>query len=152
MVGGKEQYEKNISSINELRVKLDSLEHEQIEVSSHEDIEKSQTKRQLKLTQMELESQLSSQERKLKLLNMSLEYGLYPTEADLVSLQEFFPEANVRKIYEVERYHRKLAEILDDQFQDEKQNVEQTILELRDRLANIKNQILDLGFVGNISQ
>jgi hypothetical protein len=115
-------------------------------------LKKSQTKRQLKLTQMELESQLSSQERKLKLLNMSLEYGLYPTEADLVSLQEFFPEANVREIYEVERYHRKLAEILDDQFQDEKQNVEQTILELRDRLANIKNQILDLGFVGNISQ
>jgi len=152
MVGGKEQYEKNISSINELRVKLDSLEHEQVEVSSREDIEKSQTKRQLKLTQMELESQLSAQERKLKLLNMSLEYGLYPTEADLVSLQEFFPEANMRKIYEVERYHRKLAEILDDQFQDEKQNVEQTISELRDRIADIKNQILELGFVGHISQ
>lgn len=152
MVGGKEQYEKNISSINELRVKLDSLEHEQVEVSSREDIEKSQTKRQLKLTQMELESQLSTQERKLKLLNMSLEYGLYPTEADLVSLQEFFPEANMRKIYEVERYHRKLAEILDDQFQDEKQNVEQTISELRDRIADIKNQILELGFVGHISQ
>ena len=44
MVGGKEQYEKNISSINELRVKLDSLEHEQVEVSSHEDIEKKSDK------------------------------------------------------------------------------------------------------------
>ena len=45
-------------------------------------------------------------ERRLKLLKMSLDYGLYPTEADLSELQEFFPQVNLKKIYEVERYHK----------------------------------------------
>lgn len=44
---------------------------------------------------------------------MSLEYGLYPTEADLSGLQEYFPGVNIRKLYEVEKYHKKLAAILE---------------------------------------
>lgn len=57
---------------------------------------------------------------KLRLVSMSLEYGLYPTEADMASLQEFFPNVNLRKLYEVEQYHQKLAKLLDAQFSDEK--------------------------------
>ena len=152
MVDGKKQYEENLANINELRVQLDDLEHTQTEVSSHEDIEKGQIKRSAKRTQMELESQLSVHERKLKLLHMSLEYGLYPTEADLSSLQEFFPDANIRKIYEVEGYHKKLAKILDEQFHKETLEVEGEIQELRDQLTDIKARILELGFVGNVSQ
>lgn len=51
---------------------------------------------------------------------MSLESGLYPTEAKLAALQEYFPLMNVRKLYEVERYHRKLAKILDNKFSVER--------------------------------
>jgi len=34
---------------------------------------------------------------KLRLVGMSLEYGLYPTEADMASLQEFFSECELAK-------------------------------------------------------
>lgn len=37
---------------------------------------------------------------------MRLSYGLYPTEADLSGLQEFFPKVNLWKLYEVEGYHK----------------------------------------------
>lgn len=47
---------------------------------------------------------------------MSLKYGLYPTKADMSALQEFFPEVNLRKLYEVEKYYQKLAKILEEQF------------------------------------
>ena len=83
---------------------------------------------------------------------MSLEYGLYPTEADMESLQEFFPEVNLRKLYEVEQYHRKLAKILDAQFADEREAIEADISTLQEQLQLVKMQIKELGFVGNLSR
>ena len=89
---------------------------------------------------------------KLRLLNMSLEYGLYPTEADMSALQEFFPEVNIRKLYEVEQYHQKLARILDAQFAEERTAIEREIAELRAQWEAVNAQIRALGFVGNISR
>ena len=89
---------------------------------------------------------------KLHLVSMSLEYGLYPTEADMTALQDFFPKVNIRKLYEVEKYHQKLAKILDAQFADEKAVIEADIAVLQERLDGINAQIKQLGFVGNISR
>ena len=64
---------------------------------------------------------------KLRLVIMNLEYGLYPTDADMTALQEFFPEVNLRKLYEVEQCHQKLTKILDTQFADEKLIIEKEL-------------------------
>ena len=71
-----------------------------------------------------LETEAQAKQRRLSLLNMSMEYGLYPTEADLSALHDFFPNVNIRKLYEVEKYHQKLAAILDEQFSAERELVE----------------------------
>ena len=89
---------------------------------------------------------------KLRLVDMSLEYGLYPTEADMSALQELFPQVNLRKLYEVEQYHQKLAKILDEQFADEKVSLQNEIATLQEQLQATKNQIQELGFVGNVSK
>ena len=83
---------------------------------------------------------------------MSLESGLYPAEADLSALQEYFPQVNVRKLYEVERYHRKLAKILDDQFSVEKEQVQGEIATLQEQLQAVRGQIRELGFAGSVSK
>ena len=54
---------------------------------SEEDIEKNKQKACLTTAKLNVESEIHSKEMKLRLVDMSLEYGLYPTEADLVSLQ-----------------------------------------------------------------
>lgn len=72
---------------------------------------------------------------RLRLVNMSLEYGLYPTEADMTSLQKFFPGVNLRKLYEVEQYHKKLAKILDTQFKIERKAIENAISGLKKQLV-----------------
>ena len=76
----------------------------------------------------------------------------YPTEADLSALQEFFPSVNLRKLYEVENYHKKLATILDEQFVAERQSVEMEISLLQSYIKELQKQITDLGFVGNLSK
>ncbi len=152
LVGGKTQYEENLSTIKDLEQQLETLTTEQSEAHSSEDIEKGRAKSQLEGNRLRLETEIQSQQRRLKLLDMSLEYGLYPTDADISSLQEFFPDVNLRKLYEVERYHQKLAQILGDQFMAERDNVEQEIATLQEQVREIQRQISDMGFVGNISK
>ena len=123
-----------MAQIRSLQVELDNLTAEQVEDQKEVDIEKSRIKSQLQASKLRLESEMQSKQRRLSLLNMSLEYGLYPTEADLSTLQEFFPEVNIRKLYEVEKYHQKLAAILDEQFTAERQSVEEEIANLQDLL------------------
>lgn len=101
---------------------------------------------------LNIETEIHSKEMKLRLVKMSLEYGLYPTEADMSALQGFFPDVNLRKLYEVEMYHQKLAKILDAQFLNEQTAIENEIAMLQSQLEDIKVQIKELGFVGNLSK
>lgn len=152
LVGGQTKYDENQARIKSLESDLNSLTEEAVAGHSEEDIEKSKLKTELYSAKYNVESQISAKERRLNLLDMSLEYGLYPTEADMSALQEFFPNVNLRKLYEVERYHQKLAKILDNQFSDEKQSVLSELEVLKMQLADIKKQIEDLGFVGTMSR
>ena len=152
LVGGKTQYDENVAQIRSLQVELDNLTAEQVEDQKDVDIEKSRIKSQLQASKLRLETEMQSKQRRLSLLNMSLEYGLYPTEADLSALQEFFPEVNIRKLYEVEKYHQKLAAILDEQFSAERQSVEGEISNLQEQIKALQTQISELGFVGNLSK
>lgn len=152
LVGGNDKYEENLAIIRELEVQLRTLAEQADQEHTEEEIEKGKQKTMLDAQRLMLESELQSKQRKLKLVTMSLEYGLYPTEADLSALQEFFPEVNLRKLYEVERYHRKLAQILDEQFVSERQSIEGEISTLEQQLGDIRTRISALGFIGNISK
>lgn len=152
LVGGKTQYEENLATIESLQYELDNLTEETVAGHTEADIEKSRKKSELKAAVLQAETDLQAGERRLKLLDMSLEYGLYPTEADLSELQEFFPQVNLKKIYEVERYHKKLANILKDQFAAEVETVRSSNDELRKRIQGLQAEINALGYVGNFSK
>ncbi len=152
LVGGNDKYEENLALIRDLQAQLNTLTEQTAQGASDEEIEKSKQKARLDAQRLILETELQSKQRKLTLTSMSLEYGLYPTEADLAGLQEFFPGVNLRKLYEVEKYHKKLAQILDGQFADEKQVIAGEIEELERQLAEIRAMITGLGFIGTISK
>ena len=52
----------------------------------------------------------------------------------------------------MERYHRKLAKILDGQFSVEKEQVQGEIAALQEQLQAVRGQIRELGFVGSVSK
>lgn len=152
LVGGKKQYEENLARIRSLELQLETLMEEAEKGHTEEDIERNKAKTALTNRRLSLEEAIRTHERKLRLVNMNLEYGLYPTEADLVALQEFFPDVNIRKLYEIEKYHKKLAKILDAQFADEKTAIEGEIAVLQQQLDTVNTQIRELGIVGSISR
>lgn len=152
LVGGNKKYEENLATIRSLELQLGTLMEEAEKGHSEEDIEKNKQKAALTTAKLNIESEIQSKEMKLRLVNMSLEYGLYPTESDMAALQEFFPSVNLRKLYEVEQYHQKLAKILGAQFADERAAIEAEIATLQEQLQSVKVQIKELGFVGNLSK
>lgn len=152
LVGGTKKYEENLGKIRDLELQLLTLTEEAEKGHTDEEIEKNKLKANLLTEKYNVETTIQAKERKLRLLAMSLEYGLYPTEADLSALQEFFPDVNLRKLYDVEKYHQKLAKILDAQFSEERDSIIQEIKELQEQLQGIRLQIKQLGFVGNISK
>ena len=152
LVGGNKKYEENLVRIQALERQLGVLTEEAEKGHTEEEIEKNKQKAALLTQKYNIESAIQAGERKLRLLDVSLEYGLYPTEADMSALQEFFPGVNLRKLYEVEKYHKKLAGIMNEQFAAERTAVEQELESLRLQHQSIRDQIRELGFVGNISK
>ena len=152
MVGGKKQYEENLIQIENLQMELDTLRENQVAVYNETDLQKGEKYSVLQNNLLIAETQIQNCERRLKLVDMGLDYGLYPTDADLEALQEFFPQVNMRKIYDVERYHKKLAAILRNQFEDEKQNILSEIDRLEGKINEIKLQIRKLGYMGSFSK
>ena len=152
MVGGKKQYEENLIQIENLQMELDTLRENQVAVYNETDLQKGEKYSVLQNNLLMAETQIQNCERRLKLVDMGLDYGLYPTDTDLEALQEFFPQVNMRKIYDVERYHKKLAAILRNQFEDEKQNILSEIDRLEGKINEIKLQIRKLGYMGSFSK
>ena len=118
---------------------------------SSNDIEKHQQKLQLRNTKLELESILRDKQRRLKLLDISIEFSLYPTESDLTDLQQYFPDTNLKKLYEAEAYHKKLATILDSEFSTERESLVGEIDELESQLTTLNQELQELGSIPNLS-
>lgn len=152
IVGGKTQFQENELRIKDLEQQLATLTIQETDSYSEEEIEKNRVRNQLLNDKYTLEGKAQAKSRKLRLIDLSIEYGLYPTEADLSALQEYFPEVNLRKLYEVEKFHEKLAQILDEQFQAERESVKQELESINDQIKEIQDHINTLGFVGNISK
>ncbi|HEM2695185.1 TPA: DUF2326 domain-containing protein [Streptococcus suis] len=152
LIGGQKQFELNAARIKELEYQLSQLQEdeENLRINS-QDLENSKQKIKLKNQKLELEKLMLDKQRRLKLLDISLEYGLYPTEADVSSLQEFFPSVEVKKIFEIEKYHKKLAKILDSEFSNEKEQLTHELKQIEDVLQNTNIQLSEIGASTHLS-
>ncbi|HEM3643018.1 TPA: DUF2326 domain-containing protein [Streptococcus suis] len=151
LVGGKKQFEANVSEIKRLEYDLSHLQDTHQDKIDSDDIEKNQQKIQLRNTKLELENSLRDKQRRLKLLDISIEFGLYPTESDLTELQRYFPDTNLKKLYEVEAYHKKLATILDSEFSTERETLSLEIEGLESQLTVLNRELQELGSIPNLS-
>nr|HES3740187.1 DUF2326 domain-containing protein [Streptococcus pyogenes] len=141
LVGGKKQFEANVSEIKRLEYDLAHLQDTHQDKIDSNDIKKNQQKLQLRNTKLELESSLRDKQRRLKLLDISIEFGLYPTESDLTELQQYFPDTNLKK----------LATILDSEFSTERESLIAEIDELESQLTILNQELQELGNIPNLS-
>lgn len=137
-VDGMKKYEENIQVISYLKGKKLELERSGNQSVNEEEVKKAEQTNVLRTAIRDAQRRLRRKENDLHLINLNLTQGVYPTEADLRNLQEFFPEANLAKILEVERFHNKIQTILHDELEVEQKKLEEEIQPLREEIENLQ--------------
>jgi hypothetical protein len=141
------QFKENISKIQNLTKQLDKILGGKNTKNQlfFEDLATEDAKR-LSLMKKELTSlrqQKSRLETKFMRIKFNLENNEKELQDDFSGLQVFFPSVNIQKIQEIEMFHRKLKNILENEFRNELQKTEAFLNRIDE---NIKEQqsIIDI--------
>ena len=140
-VDGLKKYKANVVEIGALeleRQKLAQADEASVDPAAVENAnERNSLRRQLN----DIRRTVKAKKDELHLLDLNLQHGAYPTEADLKALHEFFPEANLAKLVEVEKFHTKIQTILAEELLEAKQQVESQIAELEEMESQLLSRM-----------
>lgn len=130
-VDGMKKYEENIESIASLKRKKHELISSENKSVNEKDVEAVNHRNDLERQVQDLRRVIRSYEDELHLLKLNVQQGIYPTEADLNSLQEFFPNVNLKRLIEIETFHNKIQVILKEELDMAVSKVEEAIKPLK---------------------
>ncbi len=116
-VDGLKKYEENISIITALKQEKAELETSNNQPVNAKEVEKANKANELVIQMQDARRLGNQKENELHLIYLNMSQGVYPTEADLTSLRELFPEANLQKLIDIERFHNKIQTILQDELE-----------------------------------
>ena len=137
-VDGMTKYKANVVEIAALELERQKLAQADEASVDPTEVENANERNTLRRHLNDIRRAVKAKKDELHLLDLNLQHGAYPTEADLKSLHEFFPEANFAKLVEVEKFHTKIQTILTEELLEAKQQVETQIAELQ----TLQDQIL----------
>lgn len=143
-VDGTKKYEENLSVISYLKHEKEQLEATNNTGVTPDDVEKANEISDLKLQLRDARVQLQQKKSDLHLINLNISQGVYPTEADLKSLATFFPEANFKKLMDIERFHNKIQEILAEELYEARAELESAIEPLNALVDQLQKQIEEI--------
>lgn len=140
-VDGMTKYRQNtveIASLEQERHKLEESDDSAVDPS---EVKKANTKNELGRQLADIRRAIKNLRDEVHLLDLNIRYGAYPTEADLKSLQEFFPQANLAKLVEIEKFHMKIQSILSEELAEANKSVLSELKALESQEAQILSQM-----------
>ena len=143
-VDGTKKYEENLSTIASLKYEKEKLESSNNSGITSSDVEHANAINNLKLMLRDARVKLEQKQSDLHLINLNITQGVYPTEADLKSLADFFPEANLKKLMDIERFHNKIQKILEEEMLEAKLKAEQEIKPLQALVDELQKQLEEI--------
>ena len=139
-VDGLKKYEENISIIASLKQEKADLEASNNQVVNAEEVEKANHANALIIQMQDARRLANQKENDLHIIDLNMSQGVYPTEADLTSLREFFPEANLQKLIDIERFHNKIQAILQDELEAAKARLEEELMPIKQMVEDLEKQ------------
>lgn len=143
-VDGMKKYKANIDEIAYLQKNKTSLELSHNEKVNKDEINKANHTNSLKVMLSDARRILNRKKNELHLIDINISQGVYPTEADLKSLSEFFPNVNLKKLIDIERFHNKIQTILENELTTAKSKIEEEIKPLQEAVETIQKQIEEI--------
>ena len=143
-VDGLSKYEENISVIASLKQEKAELEISNNQAVNAEEVEKANQANALLIQMQDARRLMNQKENDLHLIDLNMSQGVYPTEADLASLHELFPEANLQKLIDIERFHNKIQTILQDELEAAMARLKEELIPLKqmvDKLQKLAEEI-----------
>ncbi len=141
----KTQYQKNEERIQELLDKKASL-------TQDTDSELLEKEMQRKNVAADVASQLKAMKRQYgqlvtqyRVVTKNKDEQFITTEDDLQRLLSFFPNANIKRIEEVETFHRSLSGILNSELSEEAESLQFLIKEVTGEIQRLEQQLTELG-------
>lgn len=139
-VDGLKKYEENISIIASLKQEKADLEASNNQVVNAEEVEKANHANALIIQMQDARRLANQKENDLHIIDLNMSQGVYPTEADLTSLREFFPEANLQKLIDIERFHNKIQAILQDELEAAKARLEEELMPIKQMVEDLEKR------------
>lgn len=140
-VDGLTKYKQNVVEIASLEQERAQLAESDEATVDPSEVEHANARNELNRQLGDVRRLIKERHDELHLLDLNLRHGAYPTEADLKSLQEFFPEANLAKLVEVEKFHTKIQTILAEELAQARERVQREVTELQEHHDRILSQM-----------
>ncbi len=139
------QYAKNIARIDELQVELAGL-------TKDTDSDLLEKELQRKTEEAEAASRLRGMKRQYgrlasqyRVVTKNRDDAFVTTEDNLQTLASYFPTVNIKRIEEVEAFHRKLHGILDSELSDEAQSLQVLMQAATQEIQKLEAELVELG-------
>jgi hypothetical protein len=151
-VENKTVYKDNVKKINELEAELRNLTQNSSEGLL--DLDSLQAE-QLADLRLQL-SNAKRQRTQLLAQKKSFEEETSPSkqkfQKDFEALKQFFPDINIRKLDEIEAFHKQLSSILKKEFSESSKNLQHMIDFFSEHIKELEARIKSLNDVPNVSE
>lgn len=140
-VDKRQKYNANITEISTLRYK-----RQQLIVSAENDLDEADVKNASEWNAMrrrleDIRRLIRDRKDELHLIELNLQCGAYPTEADLKALLTFFPNANLKQLIDIEKFHTKIQVILNRELEEAKTTAENDLARLEGDETEVLSQM-----------
>lgn len=144
-----QEYKANQKRITELQVEIEKLEKSSEESDlSLLGIENPKILEQIGILKDELRKtnrKLSKYKSQLRVISDNRRNSVISVDSDIELLREFFPGVDIKHIQEIEQFHRKIQEILTDEFSDAEEQLRGLINIAQDEQVLLEKEIRELG-------
>ena len=146
------QFEKN-------RIRISELKNELAGLTKDTDSDLLNRELQRKAEEAEAASNLRGMKRQYgrlasqyRIVTKNRDDGFVTTEDNLQMLSSYFPTVNIKRIEEVEAFHRKLHGILDAELTDEAQSLQVLMQAATQEIQKLESELIELGITIQVPQ
>lgn len=146
------QYKKNKTTINQYRDELSNFIEQTDRNLSSEDLAHADEIAEIKGRITALKRQRSRLKSQLEIVKVSISGKFSQSDADLAELTNFFPNVNLRKLSEIEGFHKQIQIILNNELDEEAQRLHLLIDYLNSDISILEEEQHALGIPIKVSK
>lgn len=141
----KKAYKNNVAEISRLEAELEELTTQTDRDLSKEDTEEADQVSEIKGKITALKRKRTRLQSQLDAVKLNASGGISYVQGEFSELQEFFPDADLRKIAEIEAFHQKLIIILKQQIEDETLRLSALIAAAAEEIQGLEEELRSHG-------